>query len=1285
MSPFEPLPSAGPSEGTDPGGANRPAAGPGLPVRDAATVISGGSSSRRVQGKVAGPIPLPLLGQRIDCFELVESIGVGGMGAVYRALDSRLQRTVALKLLPPGQAVDPEVVQRFYQEGRAAARLDHENIARVYTIGHDADYHFIAFEYIEGTTIRQRVERGGVPPVGEAINYILQIANALVHANERGVVHRDVKPSNIIITPFGRAKLVDMGLARRFERDGDDGLTQSGMTLGTFDYISPEQARDPRSVDVRSDLYSLGCTLFYILTGRPPFPDGTVLQKLLHHQEDTPPDVRSLNSKVPAHLASIVEKLMAKDRDRRYQTPEQLVRDLLLVAGALGLRSLNPEGLVWMTVTPPPAWERHLVWGIPALAFSVVVATLTWWGQEEPTPTTSPDAPSKWTASSPKSITGRERRPDVPEDTLGAYELPESGPADVARSSSRDISVTADEDLLSVLTSAPPDSVVTLTEEGPYTVGARRTDRRSPARLLPQGLTIKAGRGIRPILRAARAPDGPGNTDRAVLDVKGGRLTLEGLEFVVESEDRDADALRTEDTQLAIRRCLFRRIGPSAGRGRSAALHVGSSIRKPAGQGWRASVVADACHFGAGEVGVHAEGPVDVLLRDCTLAADGPAFRFDNGGGAGLDVADLSLHHVSILAGEGPVFRFEGTAPRVAVEDSAIAPPHDSSVTLVATDDPDGLDWRGRGNLYSRVGTFLQPTGRSSDRSAIREPSLWIEDASAIRESVSTTTQASIWEAMDPEQALAREPSNPGQALRLAAIPRGTRPPGARRGPLGTLAAGVALAANTPAARRERAPLPETPRSLDGGQDPRESSSALPMPMPMPIPAEGGDGESPRIDAPPDVSDLLPMGVDPSPRRSDDAPEQATEPEASAPPRAAAATDPDASASPAASNPLKPGAGEGNPPRLDTAEAFQKALGRAPVRGQELVVASDADWTVSSSQIRAEGPWSIRAEPGKTRPKLRFRPSPADPKVPTTPSVWLELRSGALELEGIDILLPRSDAPREGRWAAFWVWAGAELSLKDCTLTIEGEGMNSAAVVLRTSDNQADGRDAGRTPIAATVRLKDSLLRSGDDLIDVAPGPHLNLELNNVVLSTGGSFVHAHGSPRGQGQGGDAFKLNLEHVSARVAGGLVLLESAPDEPELPAVEIIARNSNFATTAEGAPLLRVDGQDALISLHDRIRWKGQAVGYHQIDTYRRDQSAQPGAIPASYDLQSWQVAIGPLEESPIHGDLKFVKEWDATRPAWSLEGEDLRLSPESSASLSGAELRSIPPAPPSDSP
>src|SRR5271166_4699745 len=180
-----------------------------------------------------------------------------------------------------------------------------------------------------------------------------------------------------------------MGLARRFERDADHGLTQSGMTLGTFDYISPEQARDPRDVDVRSDLYSLGCTMFHMLTGRPPFPGGTVLQKLLQHQEEPPPEIRGLNPAVPIELSRIIGRLLAKNRDRRYQSPEQLVRDLMVIAGQLGVPVMAADQHAWITSGHHVTWERHLIWFFPALAFCVVVAGLVWWGRELTNPAPS--------------------------------------------------------------------------------------------------------------------------------------------------------------------------------------------------------------------------------------------------------------------------------------------------------------------------------------------------------------------------------------------------------------------------------------------------------------------------------------------------------------------------------------------------------------------------------------------------------------------------------------------------------------------------------------------------------------------------------------------------------------------------------------------------------------------------------------------------------------------------------------------------------------------------------
>lgn len=322
-------------------------------------------------------------GVELGHFKILERIRSGGMGAVFRALDTRLNRVVALKVLPPIMSRDQSAVSRFRNEAQAAAQLDHENIARVYYIGEDQGLHFIAFEFITGTNVRELIIQQGHLQVTDAVNYTLQIASALLHTAAKGVVHRDIKPSNIIITPNERAKLVDLGLARKEnkEQEGAD-LTTAGTTLGTFDYISPEQARDPRSADVRSDIYSLGCTLYHMLTGEPPYPEGTVLQKLLQHQGDEPPDPVLKNRHVPDGLSAVVKKMMNKDPRRRYQTAEQLVRDLMLLAGAMGLRSISPEGLVWMAARPvgTPFLERHLAWMATVAALLLIVGYMEFGG-----------------------------------------------------------------------------------------------------------------------------------------------------------------------------------------------------------------------------------------------------------------------------------------------------------------------------------------------------------------------------------------------------------------------------------------------------------------------------------------------------------------------------------------------------------------------------------------------------------------------------------------------------------------------------------------------------------------------------------------------------------------------------------------------------------------------------------------------------------------------------------------------------------------------------------------
>ena len=318
------------------------------------------------------------LGIRLGHFTIQRRIGVGGMGSVFLATDEQLRRNVALKVLSPSLTADPSAVLRFQNEARAAARLDHDNIARIFFYGEDAGLHYIAYEYIPGSNLRDVIRLKDRLSPAEAVNYTMQLAAALSHTAAAGVIHRDIKPSNVLITPQGRAKLVDLGLARKESTDTSVELTVAGTTLGTFDYISPEQAKDPRSVDVRSDIYSLGCTLYHMLTGEPPYPDGTVLQKLLDHQGKEPPDPTRKNRRVPPALSAIVRKMMASEPRRRYSSPAKLLSELLIVARSLGTGAVPIDGQVWLTATraDQPAWQGNIGWISTAAALLFLVLAM---------------------------------------------------------------------------------------------------------------------------------------------------------------------------------------------------------------------------------------------------------------------------------------------------------------------------------------------------------------------------------------------------------------------------------------------------------------------------------------------------------------------------------------------------------------------------------------------------------------------------------------------------------------------------------------------------------------------------------------------------------------------------------------------------------------------------------------------------------------------------------------------------------------------------------------------
>ncbi|MCR9291948.1 MAG: serine/threonine protein kinase [bacterium] len=324
-----------------------------------------------------GELARVLEGKQLDHFTVERMIGGGGMGAVFRGRDLRLDRIVAIKVIPASKR-DPETLRRFRLEAQAAARLDHPNIARVYYVGESDRWNYIVFEFIDGVNVRDLVSMRGPLSVDEAVFFTRQVAEALQHAHEREVVHRDIKPSNILVTANGIVKVVDMGLARTtaIEQSTAD-ATASGVTLGTFDYISPEQARNPRDADVRSDLYSLGCSLFFMLTGQPPFSEGTVLQKLLKHGSVPPPDPRAWRDDLSDELYAILMKLMAKQPHDRYQTPAELINDLLLLAEIEDLpRSQLPGTMMFTpTVAQKTLLEANLPW---LVAFAFLLGSTLW-------------------------------------------------------------------------------------------------------------------------------------------------------------------------------------------------------------------------------------------------------------------------------------------------------------------------------------------------------------------------------------------------------------------------------------------------------------------------------------------------------------------------------------------------------------------------------------------------------------------------------------------------------------------------------------------------------------------------------------------------------------------------------------------------------------------------------------------------------------------------------------------------------------------------------------------
>jgi serine/threonine protein kinase len=309
----------------------------------------------------------------IHQYKILERLGKGRLAGVYKAVH-QLGQVVAIKVLPPSRGKNPELLARFQREAKLAIRLRHPNVVRAFQIGKHKGLHYLVMEYLEGETLESVLQRRQKLPQAEAVRLVHQLLQGLQHIHDRGLVHHDLKPGNLMLTPrharhdadttlHATLKILDIGLGQALGDPGrsDEGLTSNGALLGTPDYLAPELARDPRAIDIRADIYSAGCILYHALTGQVPFPDSNVLSQMVRHASEAPRPLRELVPGVSESLQQVLDRMLAKEPAQRYATPERAAETLqpLIVPGQTPARA-SEEGphlkkyLTWLENAPRP-------------------------------------------------------------------------------------------------------------------------------------------------------------------------------------------------------------------------------------------------------------------------------------------------------------------------------------------------------------------------------------------------------------------------------------------------------------------------------------------------------------------------------------------------------------------------------------------------------------------------------------------------------------------------------------------------------------------------------------------------------------------------------------------------------------------------------------------------------------------------------------------------------------------------------------------------------------------
>lgn len=1130
------------------------------PTDDIPTVISRAMPQANLsEGFFAGN----LQGRRLAHFELLEAIGVGGMAAVLKARDTQLDRSVALKILPPDMAADRENVRRFHQEARAAARLDHENIARVFYCGEDQSLHFIAFEFVEGDNLRAIVDRKGRLPVADAVNYMLQLATGLAHAAARGVVHRDIKPSNIIITPTGRAKLVDMGLARSLGSQHDRGLTHSGVTLGTFDYISPEQALEPRDADVRSDIYSLGCTFYHALTGQPPVPEGTAAKKLNHHQNIAPTDPREINPEIPDEVTAILARMMAKDPRERYQRAEHLVQHLIQVAQKLGAAADTPEGVLFVDapLPNPPRPRPLLLAGTAVGTLLVLLIVLGVFSNNGPTADEAFSNGSGGTVSVPPEGKGRaEASAQAPtgdpvrkKDEVTPPKRSQPFEAATARAAIDYLQTASDPE------GAPRQAEAQLILTGDFDLGGegRGDDGMALPSLRFRGhkLVVRSRDRDKPatirLTDDGRSPLAP--TLWALLTLDCDVVELRGVRLVVDARLADA---RLPDTVLAclslghgqdytIENCEFIQVRPldPSSAARLTAVVVDTSARNG---NVKTPLLLKSCYFAGAErallgpdkgpddwsltgvdrgglEAIAVNGPVRLHALSCAFAPHNSLFALQ---GAGKDALEVKLDNCSaLLSGDSSVFALKsGTYANLQAEHCLFSRPGTGSdaaarkqaVLIRQTDEPTGLaTYHGSDNRYHRLDAFWLRADNPLET--------WTEFQTALGKNDDSFAQTdNPWKNDDPLKLLEH-------------------------------------------------------------LDRKQLRDAFQVNTQLAELRERRDGRSTRlvgIDQPPATwGTSYDTGLAALERKTGTTVVRIVDPRVTE-------------------------SGQGKYPSLS-----QAILDARP--GDEILIRHTGRLVERPIRLeKADIDITIRPEAGSHPILVLDEANTADRE-----AALFRIHNGKVKLEGLEFQLsPHLDFASQSLAAVF---GDGQCLFKDCVMTLDTGGKAVPLAVVRIDDAASIMKPARPGDRRAAVRFDDCFVRGDGDLVAVRSSRAFDLGAENLLAVLSGSLLNVDGNrdnlaPPAAGQ---AIHVELGHVTASLGGHVVRLQAGRDARGLLPIQADQVSDSLFASTSGKSLVHLDGPDAT---EDRLRtllgWKGKHNAYANFTQMVDQQPRDTGAMP-----------------------------------------------------------------------